>query len=94
MRRQNRERWHSIDRKRLRDSGRERLRKERDTTLRLSTAGEEVAFVAVVAREEWRRAESAATVWAINLVVEETLDVMDGQQVLAVHRDNDSIPDL
>ena len=97
MRRQNRERWHSINRQWLRDGRRERLRKERDTALRLAPAREELALEALVAlRDEERgRAQAPAAVLpGVDLVVEQPLDVVDGEQMLAVHRNDDGVPDL
>ena len=81
MRRQNRERWHSIDRKGLRDGGRERLRKERDATLGLTTRSEELPAEPFVAlRDEERRGTEAApaVLTDVDLVIEELLDVLDG----------------
>ena len=97
MRRKHRKRRHGIDRQRLGHGRRERLRKERDTPLRLAPAREELALEALVAlRDEERgRAQAAAAVLAgVDLVVEQPLDVVDGEQVLAVHRDNDGVPNL
>ena len=97
MRRQDSERRHSIDGKRLGNSRSERLGKERDTPLRLASGREELSAEALVAlRDEERRStKTAATVLSdINLVVEELLDVFDRQEMLAVHRDDDSVPDL
>ena len=45
--------------------------------------------------EEHRRAEGAlAVLLGRDLVVQEPLDVVDREQVLAVHRDDDGVPDL
>ena len=96
MRRQNRECWHSIDRQWLRDGGRKRLRKERNPPFGLASGGEELAGVALVAlRDEERGSAQAPTaVGGVDLVVQQLLDVLDREQVLAVHRDDDRVPDL
>ena len=48
----------------------------------------------VVGGEEWRCAEGTATIGTVDLVVEETLDVIDGEEMLAIHGDDDGVPDL
>ena len=45
-------------------------------------------------REEGRRAKGASTVWTVNLVIEQALNVMNGQKVLSVHGNDDRVPDL
>ena len=55
---------------------------------------EEVALVTIVVREEGRRTEGTASIRTIDLVVEQALDMVNGEEVLAAHRDNDSVPDL
>jgi len=35
-----------------------------------------------------------ATSTSVYLMVEETLDVMDREEMFAIHRDDDSVPDL
>ena len=94
MRDKDRERGHRVNRERLRERSRERGGEERDTTLGFATGREEVALITVVVREEGWRTEGTASIRTIDLVIEEALDVVDGEEVLAVHRDNDSVPDL
>ena len=97
VRRKHRERRHGVDRDGLRDLRRERLREERDTTLGLAPRREELARTAAAAlrdEERWRTETPLASLASVDLVVQELLDVLNGEQVLAVHGDNDGVPDL
>ena len=97
VKREHRERWHSVDRNGLRDLRRKRLREERDATLGLAPRREELAraTAATLRDEERRRTETPlASLASVDLVVQELLDVLNGEQVLAVHGDNDGVPDL
>ena len=88
--------WHSVDRKGFGNGRRKRLRKERDTAFRLAPRWEEVTLVALVALrdEEWRSPQASTTIRSIDLVVQELLDMLDGQQVLAIHGNDDGVPYL
>ena len=97
VKREHRERWHSVDRNGLRDLRRKRLREERDATLGLAPRREELAraTAATLRDEERRRTETPlAGLASVHLVVKELLDVLNGEQVLAVHGDDDGVPDL
>lgn len=88
---------HVIDWYRLGDWRRERLSEERDTTLGLTLEWEKLGLERVIflGDEEGRGTKSALTLllrW--HLVVEKLLDVVDGEQVLTVHGDDDGVPDL
>jgi len=88
--------WHGIHRKSLRERGRQGLSKERDSTLGLGARWEKTTLETLVGlgNKERGSTKAATTVWGVNLMVEKLLYVIDGQQVLAIHRDNDRIPDL
>ena len=97
MRRKHRKRRHGIDRQRLGHGRRERLRKERDTPLRFAPAREELALEALVAlRDEERGSAQRAMAVLLNMdpMIEELLHVLDREKVLAVHGDDDGVPDL
>ena len=97
MRRQHRKRRHSINRQRRRNIRRQTLGKERNAPLGLASGREELALevLVVLGDEEGRRAQGAAAARPrVDLVIEELLDVVDREQVFAVHRDDDSVPDL
>ena len=97
VRSENRERGHCVNGEWLRDGGGERLRKERNAALSLAARGEELAAKRLVTlRDEERgRAETAAAVLSdVDLVVQKLLHMLDGEEVLAVHRDDDSVPYL
>jgi hypothetical protein len=45
--------------------------------------------------EEWRSAQGSTTVLVVlDLVVEELLNVFDGEKVFTVHRNDHGVPDL
>ena len=97
MRCENSEGRHGIDRKWFRNCSRQRLREEGYTALRFASGCEELSAEAFVALgdEEGRRAEAATSILAdIYLMVQQLLHVLDGEQVLAVHRDDDGVPNL
>lgn len=97
MWRQDRKCGHSIYRKRLRNSSRERLRKEGDAALGLTARREELALETLIALrdEERRRTETAFTIVPrVNLVVQQLLHVLNRKQVLAVHGNDNRIPNL
>lgn len=97
MRRKNRKCRHSIHRKRWRNIRRQALSKERDPPLSFASGWEKLALeVLVILRdEEGRSTQAAASAGArIDLVVKQLLDMIDREQVFAVHRDNDGVPDL
>lgn len=97
MWRQDRKCGHSIYRKRLRNSSRERLRKEGDAALGLTARREELALETLIALrdEERRRTETAFAIMPrINLVIQQLLHVLNGKQVLAVHGNDNGIPNL
>ena len=97
MRRQHRERGHRINGQGFRNGSGERLREERDTTLRFASRREELALQALVALRDEERGSTEATpavLTDVDLVIKKLLDVLNGEQVFAVHRDDDGIPDL
>ena len=95
--RKHRERRHGVDRDGLRDLRRKRLREERDTTLGLASRREELARTAAATlrdEERWRTETPLASLASVDLMIQELLDVLNGEQVLAVHGDDDGVPDL
>ena len=91
------ERRHVVNRKRLGNRSRQGLCEERDAALGLRVHREELGLKRVIflGHEEGRRAESTlALLLGGNLVVEQLLHVVDGEQVLTVHGDDDGVPDL
>ena len=44
--------------------------------------------------KEWDSTQTAMAVWGINLMVKRLLHMVYGQQVLAIHGDDDHVPDL
>ena len=88
---------HGIDRKGLRDGCCQGLSKERNPTLSLTARREKLPFEAFLPlRDEERRGTetSSTTNTSINLMVEQFLDMVDGQEMLTVHGDDDSVPNL
>jgi len=88
---------HVVNGDRLRNGSRQRLGEERDTTLGLTLTGEELGLEGMVflGNEEGRCSESTlALLLGRNLVVQKLLDVVNGEQVLTVHRNDDGVPDL
>lgn len=63
----------------------EGLSKERHLTLGLRARQEEKTLVGL-GNKEWRSTKTATTIWGVNLMVE-TFYVIDGQQMLAIHRE-------
>jgi len=97
MRSKDRERRHRIDRQRRGNVRCQGLRKERDTTLGLASCREELALETLIMlrNEKRRRPKAAATTNpSVDLMIKELLDVIDREQVFAIHGNNDSIPDL
>jgi len=88
---------HGIDGKGFRDGSCQGLSKERNPTLSLTARWEKLPFEALLTlRDEERRGTktSSTTSTSINLMVEQFLDVVDGQEMLTVHGDDDSVPNL
>jgi hypothetical protein len=88
---------HVINGQGLRHGSRERLREEGNTTLSLTTLREELGLERLIflGNEEGRGTESAlAFLLRRNLVVQQLLHVINGQKVLAVHGNDDSVPNL
>ena len=88
---------HVVNGERLGNWSRERLGEEGNSALGLAVLREELGLERVVflGNEERRGTQSALSFllrW--HLMVEKLLDVIDGQKVLAVHGDDNSIPDL
>lgn len=97
MGRQHRKCWHSVDGKWFRYSRRERLSEEGNSTFRFATWREELALETFVAlRDEERRSAKTSTtsITRFNLMIEKFLNVLDRKEMLAIHRDNDGVPDL
>ena len=97
VRNQDSECGHVVNGKRLRNGRRQRLGEERDATLGLTLSREELGLEGVIfLRDEERRgAESAlALLLRRNLVVQQLLDVVDSQEMLTVHGDDDGVPNL
>jgi len=97
MGREDGEGGHSIDRQGFGNRGGKRLSKEGDATFSLASRGEELAFEGLVAlaNEERGGAQASATSsTCIDLVVEQFLDVIDGEEMFPVHGDDDGIPNL
>ena len=97
MRSKDRESRHRIDRQRRGDVGRQGLRKERDTTLGLASSREKLALETLIMLrdEERRRTKAAATTNpGVDLMIKKLLNVVDGEQVFAIHGDDNGVPDL
>ena len=87
---------HSIHGKRFGYRGSERLDKEGDSTFSLSILWEELPLEPRIRlrNKEWRRPQTTLAVGSVDLMVKELLDVVDGEEVLATHRNDDRVPDL
>jgi hypothetical protein len=84
---------HSVYGNRFGYRGSERLGKEGDSTFSLSILWEEPLEPMIRLRnKEWRRPQTASAVGDVDLMVKELLDVVDGEEVLATHRNDDRIP--
>src|ERR1700733_109325 len=96
MRREYGERGHRGDRYRIRNSRSERRSEERYSSFSLASRGEEFALEELVSLrcEEWGSAKRPSTIWALHLVIQQPLNVLNGQKMLAVHRNDDSVPNL
>lgn len=97
MRCQNCKCRHGIDRQRLGYRRRKRLSEEGDAPFCFASWGEELALESLVTLgdEEGGSAEAAAaTNSSIDLMIEQFLYVVDREQVLTIHGDNDGIPNL
>jgi len=97
MRSKNSKGGHRIDWQRWRDICRQRLGKERDTTFSLASSREKLALEGLVMlrdKERWRTKAAATSNARIDLVIEKFLDMINGEKVLAIHGDDDGIPDL
>jgi len=82
MRSQDRKRGHRIDRNRLRQISCQALCEERDPPFSFTTGGEEfsLGFLVSLGHEERRWTEAPpAFGTSVNLVVEQVLDMVDGQ---------------
>ena len=93
---QDRKRGHGIHRQRLWQRCRKGLSKERDPAFRLRPRREETAFETFVGlgNEELWSTEATTTIRGIDLMIEELLHVVNRQQVLAIHGDDDGVPYL
>jgi hypothetical protein len=72
------------------------LSKERDSTFSFSVLWQELALeprIRLRNEERWCP-QTASAVSGVNLMVEELLDMVDGEEVFAIHRNDDGIPDL
>ena len=87
---------HRVYWKGLRQCGRKRLSKKRDATFCFGARRKEATLETLVdlCDKEWRGTQTATAVWGINLMVKQLLHVVYGQQVLAIHGDNNRVPDL
>ena len=87
---------HRVYWKGLRQCGRKRLSKKRDATFRFGPRRKEATLEPLVGLcdKEWRGTQTATVIWGINLMVKQLLHVVYGQQVLAIHGDNNRVPDL
>jgi len=97
MRSQDHKRGHCINRNRQRQIGCQALCEERDSPFSFTTSGEEfsLGFLVSLGHEERRWTEAPpAFGTGVNLVVEQVLDMVDGQQVFTVHGDDDRVPYL
>lgn len=93
---EDREGGHPFDGDRLRHLHAEGLGEEGNTTLGLAVSWEEVALQTTIilgGEEEWST-KDALTALGGDLLVEQLLDVIDGQKMFAVHGDDDGVPDL
>lgn len=94
---QNGESWHGIDRKWLGDIKSQRLGKEGYASLCFTPRREELPLEPFVTlrHEEGRSTKTASAAFAhVNLMVQKLLDMVDGEEMLAIHRDDDSVPNL
>ena len=87
---------HRVYWKGLRQCGHKRLSKKRDETFRFRARRKEATLETLVGLcdKEWRGTQTATVIWGINLMVKQLLHVVYGQQVLAIHGDNNRVPDL
>ena len=88
---------HVVNGERLGDRRRQWLGEEGQATVRLAVGGEKLGLEGVILlrHEEGGRPQRAlALLLRGDLVVEQLLHVVDSQQVLAVHWDDDGVPDL
>lgn len=97
MRREDSEGRHRVDAEGFGDRSRERLGEERDATSGFGSGREKLGLqTLVVLRDEEHGGSKCAlaVLFTRNLVVQEALDVVDREKVLAVHRDDDGVPHL
>ena len=87
---------HSVHGNRFRYRGGERLGKEGDSTFSLSILWEELPLEPRIRlrNKEWRRSQTTSAVGGVDLMVKEFVDVVDGEEVLAIHQNDDRVPDL
>jgi hypothetical protein len=87
---------HSVHRNQFRYRGGERLGKEGDSTFSLSILWEELPLEPRIRlrNKEWQHPQTTSAVSGVDLMVKELLDVVDGEEVLAIHQNDDHIPDL
>ena len=87
---------HRVYWKGLRQCSRKRLSKNRDVTFHFRARRKEATLETLVGLcdKKWGGTQTATAVWGINLMVKQLLHVVYGQQVFAIHGDNDRVPDL
>jgi hypothetical protein len=87
---------HSVHGNRFGYRGGERLDKEGDSTFSRSILWEELPLEPRIRlrNKERRRSQTISAVGGVDLMVKELLDVVDGEEVLAIHRNDDRVPDL
>ena len=88
---------HDIDGYRLRDFGCQILSKEGDPALSFAASREKFGHVLLIGlgHEEWRCVEGTSSAdTSINLMIEKLLDMVNREEMFAVHGDIDGVPDL
>jgi len=94
---QDRECGHGIYRYRLRYFGCQALSKERNPALGFTTRWEKFSLVLLISlsHKERRSSETTSSAGAsVYLMVEEFLDVVDGEEMFTIHGDDDCVPNL
>ena len=97
MRSKDRKGGHRINWQRWGDVCRQGLCKERNTTFGLASSREKLPLEGLVMlrdEERWRTKAAATSNACIDLVIEKLLDMVYGEKMLAIHGDDDGIPDL
>ncbi|KAH3665928.1 hypothetical protein OGAPHI_004117 [Ogataea philodendri] len=89
--------WHVVNWQWFRNRSSQGLGKERNTSFGLRVSWEELSLKVIVIlgnKEGWSSQGTLTFNLRWNLVVKKLLNVINSQQVLSVHGDNDSVPDL